>query len=112
MKPAIFSLLLFSLSANATMTCPSNQIWVEMNCSLCQEGETCLTETGGCCPNYKVSPTMDVCCDYISFDGKCVYHGGKCPDGYIWDKTSESCISVTEGCGSGRIWNGNRCCKQ
>lgn len=107
MKPVITSLLvLLSVSANAAQTCPSNQVWIEMNCNLCDANETCLPN-GGCCPHYRVSPTMDVCCDYIAFDGKCVYHGGKCPDGQLWDISTQKCIT---GCDGDLVWNGTRCC--
>lgn len=97
-------LLLVCFSARAEHFCAAGEVWIEMNCGLCDEDETCLE--GGCCPNDMVSGYKDVCCDYITFEGECHYHGGACPDGMIWDSSTQKCIVE---CDIGE-WTGTRCC--
>lgn len=103
-KLAPFLCLFICSPVFAEHLCTIREVWVDMDCSLCDSEEVCLD--GGCCPNDMVSSHKDVCCDYITFDGKCHYRGGACPDGMIWDKTTGSCIV---NCSKG-VWTGTRCC--
>lgn len=108
MKLAISLIALCVALPVGAYLCPANQVWIDMDCSLCGDSETCL-ENGGCCPHYLVSPNHEVCCDYIDFTGACVYHGEKCPEGQIWDISTHKCITGID-CGGNLMWNGTRCC--
>ena len=72
--------------------------------SACANDEVCLDS--GCCKSNLVSTTKGVCCEIINAMGLCVYKGHACPNGQIYDDTTQNCI---EECPSPLTWKYGHC---